>query len=284
MTGLYYYFKKTYWGPSIIYNSNSTISLFLREHREYKLKVHKTQHNKRSDYLQNGKSSLFTAVEGVQESCILFYSTQQLIQKFRRQTESYQININLHLSLVLRFFDCSSHIVSKIVHVLTIDRGLHSIFFCKGEFRISKKKGEVQEIRSWERGCRNAKLVTPRKFLEFWTSECVMLSGGGENKVRLGLGERAANRLKNNAVETVCKETSVSREVFQDPGFMTGTRDFKATRGQDSRSKVCMGSGCRKYSTVWDKKNNCEGMSKILKTFQLRWKKFSGKRPNGHCC
>ena len=63
-------------------------------------------------------------------------------------------------------------------------------------------------------------------------------------------GERAANRLKNNAVETVCKETSVSREVFQDPGFMTGTRDFKATRGQDSRSKVCMGSGCRKYSTV----------------------------------
>ena len=51
-------------------------------------------------------------------------------------------------------------------------------------------------------------------------------------------GERAANRLKNNALETVCKETSVSREVFQDPGFMTGTRDFKATRGQISKSKV----------------------------------------------
>lgn len=142
--------KKTYWGPSIISNSNSTISLFLREHREYKLKVHmhKTQHNKRSDFLQNGKSSLFTAVEGVRESCILFYSTPQLIQKFRRQTENYQINANLHLSLVLRFFGCSSHIVSKIVHVLTTDRGLQPIFFCKGEFRISKKKGELKEIRS----------------------------------------------------------------------------------------------------------------------------------------
>ena len=125
--------KKTYWGPSIISNSNSTISFFLREHREYKPKVHKTQHNKRSDFLQNDKSpdksSLFTALEGVRESCILFYSTPQLIQKFRWQTESYQINANLHLSLVLRLFGCSSHIVSKIVHVLTTDRGLHPIFF-----------------------------------------------------------------------------------------------------------------------------------------------------------
>ena len=165
--------KKTDWGPSIISNSNFTISLFLREHREYKLKVHKTQRNKRSDFLQNDKSSLFTAVEGVRESCILFYSTPQLIQKFRWQTESYQINANLHLSLVLRFFGCSSHIVSKIVHVLTTDRGLHPIFFGKGEFRISK---ELTEIRSWEHGCRNAKRVIPRKFLEFCTRlmvECV---------------------------------------------------------------------------------------------------------------
>ena len=92
-----------------------------------------------------------------------------------------------------------------------------------------------------------------------------MLSGGGENKVRLGLGERESSEsTKKRAVKTVCKETNVSREVFQDPGFMTGTRDFKATRGQDSRSKVCTGSGCRKYSTVSDKKkNNCEGMSKM---------------------
>ena len=79
-----------------------------------------------------------------------------------------------------------------------------------------------------------------------YPSECVMLSGGGENKVRLRLGERESS-------ESTKKEC-YAKKVFRDPGFMTGTRDFKATWGQDSRSKVCTGSGCRKYSTVSDKK------------------------------
>ena len=62
---------------------------------------------------------------------------------------------------------------------------------------------------------------------------------GRKNKSSLGAGgERAANRLKNDAVKTVSKETSGSREVFRDPGVMTGTRDFKATREQDRRGGI----------------------------------------------
>ena len=37
--------------------------IVLGEHHENNFKVHKTQHNKRSDFLQNDKSSLFTALE-----------------------------------------------------------------------------------------------------------------------------------------------------------------------------------------------------------------------------
>ena len=62
-----------------------------------------------------------------------------------------------------------------------------------------------------------------------------MLSAGGKTSSLGTGGERAANRLKNDAVKTVSKETSGSREVFRDPGVMTGTRDFKATREQDRR-------------------------------------------------
>ena len=111
-------------------------------------------------------------------------------------------------------------------------------------------------------------------------SECVMLSGGGENKVRLGLGERESSEsTKKSAVKTVCKETSVSREVFQDPGFMTGTRDFKATRGQDSRSKVYTGSGCRKYSTVSDKKKTIvRGCQRCIENFPTEVKKILRKK------
>ena len=39
--------------------------IVLGEHRENNFKVHKTQHNKRSDFLQNDKSSPFIAVEAV---------------------------------------------------------------------------------------------------------------------------------------------------------------------------------------------------------------------------
>ena len=100
--------------------------------------------------------------------------------------------------------------------------------------------------------------------LHYPTLVRVWCSAGEEKqKFAWDLGRESSESTKKSAVKTVCKETSGSWEVFQDPGFMTGTRDFKATRGQDSRSKVCTGSGCRKYSTVSDKKNHCEGMSKI---------------------
>ena len=84
--------------------------------------------------------------------------------------------------------------------------------------------------------------------LYYPTLVSVWRSAGEENKSSLGTGgERAANRLKNDAVKTVCKETSGSREVFRDPGVMTGTRDFKATREQDRRCR------CRKSpSGLWD--------------------------------
>ena len=103
---------------------------------------------------------------------------------------------------------------------------------------------------------------------------------GRRKQSSLGTGEeRAANRLKKSAVKTVCKETSVSREVFQDPGFMTGTRDFKATLGQDSRSKVCTGSGCWKYSTVSDKKKTIvRGCQRYIESFPTEVKKILRKK------
>ena len=45
-----------------------------------KTKVHGTKPNKRSDFLQNDKSSLFVALKVVRESYILFYSTPQLVK------------------------------------------------------------------------------------------------------------------------------------------------------------------------------------------------------------
>ena len=110
----------------------------------------------------------------------------------------------------------------------------------------------------------HAKCLHDTLKLHYPTLVSVWCSAGEEKtKFAWDWGRESSESTKKSAVKTVCKETSVSREVFQDPGFMTGTRDFKATRGQDSRSKVCTGSGCWKYSTVSDKKNHCEGMSKI---------------------
>ena len=45
-----------------------------------KTEVHGTQPNKRSDFLQNDKSSLFVALKEVRESYILFYSTPHLVK------------------------------------------------------------------------------------------------------------------------------------------------------------------------------------------------------------
>ena len=75
----------------------------------------------------------FAALEVVREYCSStvreYYGTPQLIRNFRRRTESHQINANVQLSLVLRFLGRSSHIVPRIVHVLTTDRDLNLIFF-----------------------------------------------------------------------------------------------------------------------------------------------------------
>ena len=63
--------------------SNSTSLLFLENIMKTILKCTKHKITKKSDFLQNDKSSLFTALELVWESYLLFYSTPQLIQKFQ---------------------------------------------------------------------------------------------------------------------------------------------------------------------------------------------------------
>ena len=101
----------------------------------------------------------------------------------------------------------------------------------------------------------------------------------GEEKTRFVWDwgrERVANRLKKNAMKT----------GFSGSGIYDRESGFQSNTGARFQIESMHGKRVPKilHRLRQKKKYNCEGISKILKTFQLRWKKFSGKRPDGHYC
>ena len=101
----------------------------------------------------------------------------------------------------------------------------------------------------------------------------------GEEKTRFAWHwgrERVANRLKKSAMKTGFSGSGI---YDRESGFQSNTG------GKIPDRKYAREAGAENTPTSQTKKKyNCEGISKILKTFQLKWKKFSGKRPNGHYC